>query len=82
TNPKSTPEQLLAAAKWVDFYYFGKFTSKDTAVANAQALIKDGGIVGLPGLSPLSADVYKQYREWIADDTNVDASHFTSYTDS
>ncbi len=81
-NPKSTPEQLLAAAKWVDFYYFGKFTSKDTAVANAQALVKDGGIVGLPGLSPLSADAYKQYRDWIADDTNVDASHFTSYTDS
>lgn len=81
-NPKSTPEQLLAAAKWVDFYYLGKYTNKETAVANAQALIKDGGVVGLPGLSPLSADAYKQYRDWIADVANVDASHFTSYTDS
>ncbi|WP_368497141.1 ABC transporter substrate-binding protein [Herbiconiux sp. A18JL235] len=81
-NPKSTPEQLTAAAEWVDFYYFGKYTDEETAVANAKAIVADGGVVGLPGLSPLSPEAYDQYREWIADYINVDPAHFTGYTDS
>ncbi len=81
-NPKSTPEQLAAATDWVNFYYFGKYTDEDKAVANAEAVVADGGIVGLPGLSPLSPEVYAQYREWIAPYINVDPKHFAEYTDS
>ncbi|MCS5495865.1 extracellular solute-binding protein [Cnuibacter physcomitrellae] len=81
-NPKSTPEQLNAAAEWVDYYYFGKYTDEETAVANAKAVVADGGVVGLPGLSPLSPEAYDQYRKWIADYINVDPAHFTGYTDS
>jgi ABC-type glycerol-3-phosphate transport system substrate-binding protein len=81
-NPKSTPEQLAAATEWVDFYYFGKYTDEEKAVADAKAIVADGGVVGLPGLSPLSQEAYDQYREWIADYINVDPAHFTGYTDS
>lgn len=81
-NPKSTPEQLAAAVDWVDYFYFGKYTNEDQAVANAQAVVADGGIVGLPDLSPLSQEAYDQYQEWIAPYINVDPEHFTGYTDS
>lgn len=81
-NPKSTPEQLAAAIDWVNFYHLGKYTDEDRAVANAQAIVADGGVVGLPGLSPLSPEAYQQYREWIAPYINVDPEHFTGYTDS
>lgn len=81
-NPNSTPEEIAAAVKWIDYYQFGKYKDEDIAVANAQALAADDGVVGLPGLSPLSDADLAQYREWIADETNVDLDHFAGYTES
>ncbi|WP_354510374.1 ABC transporter substrate-binding protein [Oerskovia enterophila] len=79
-SPKASPEELEAAVEWIEFQNFQQFFDEDTAVANAQAAQADGGIVGLPVLSPVSDDAYKQLQTWIEPYINVNRENFAGYT--
>lgn len=81
-DPRASEAELEAAVKWVEFFHFNKYTDEATAVADAKAVKQDGGIVGLPRLSPLSDDAYEQYNGWIESERNVDAAQFAPYVDS
>jgi len=81
-NVKATPNQLLAAAKWVKFYDFDKYYDEDLAVADAKTTAADGNPVGLPGLPPVSDDVYQRYLGWIEPSINVPLENFSGYTSS
>jgi len=81
-NAKATPDELLAAAKWVKFYDFEKYYDQDVAVAEAKTTAADGNPVGLPGLPPVSEDVYDRYLGWIDSYINVPLDNFSGYTDS
>jgi len=81
-NAKATPNELLAAARWVKFYDFEKYFDEDKAVELASADAEAGNPVGIPGLPPVSPDIDQRYLGWIKDYINVPREHFTGYVDS
>jgi len=81
-NAKATPDQLLAAAKWVKFMNFQKYFDQDFAVQSAKASAASNSAVGTPGLPPVSNEKQQQYMTWIKDEINVPLDQFTTYSDS
>ncbi|MFE5290825.1 extracellular solute-binding protein [Isoptericola sp. NPDC056618] len=81
-NAKATPNELLAAAKWVKYYEFDKYYDEDVAVDEAKTNAAEDKPVGLPGLPPVSQEVYDRYLGWIKPYVNVPLENFTGYTDS
>ncbi|WP_243065133.1 ABC transporter substrate-binding protein [Humibacter sp. RRB41] len=81
-NAKATPNQLLAAAKWVKFMNFQQYFDKDLAVQNATANAADGTAVGVPGLPPVTDAINNRYLGWIKDQINVPLDQFKGYTSS
>lgn len=81
-NAKASPNELLAAAKWVKYYDFDKYYNEDVAVADAKSNSEAGNPVGLPGLPPVSEDVYNRYLEWIEPYINVPIENFAGYWNS
>ncbi|ROR97182.1 carbohydrate ABC transporter substrate-binding protein (CUT1 family) [Salana multivorans] len=79
-NPKATPAELKAAVEWIEFQNFQQYFDEETAVANAAAAAKDGSIVGLPVISPVSEEAYAQLQEWIAPYVNVIPENWVGYT--
>ncbi|SDK55902.1 ABC-type glycerol-3-phosphate transport system, substrate-binding protein [Glycomyces sambucus] len=81
-DAKATPNQLLAAAKWIKFYEFDKFYDEAAALADAESNAAEGNPVGLPGLPPVSQEIYDRYLGWIEPHINVPLEQFASYTSS
>jgi len=81
-NIKATPNQLLAAAKWIKFYEFDKYYDKDVAIADAKTNNANKKPVGLPSLPPVSDAVNERYLGWIKPYINVPLENFTGYTSS
>lgn len=81
-DAKATPNQLLAAAKWIQFYEFEKYYDEAVALEDAQSNAAENNPVGLPGLPPVSDEVYDQYLSWIEPHINVPLENFESYTSS
>lgn len=81
-NAKATPNQLLAAAKWVKFYEFDKYYDQTAALTDAETNAKNDSPVGLPGLPPVSQEVYDRYLGWIEPHINVPLENFANYTSS
>lgn len=81
-NIKATPNQLLAAAKWIKFYEFEKYYDEDVAVTGAEDDAAAGNPVGLPGLPPVSDEVNERYLGWIKPLINVPLEQFEGYTSS
>jgi len=79
---QATPNQLLAAAKWIKFYDFDKYYDEDVAIARAEADAAAGNVVGLPGLPPVSPEVDEQYLGWIEPLIDVPRDQFQGYLDS
>lgn len=81
-NAKASPNELLAAARWVEYMNFQKYFDKDFAIASATADAASNTAVGTPGLPPVSQSVYDTYLGWIKDQINVPRDQFTGYIDS
>lgn len=81
-NPKATPNQLAAAAKWSEFRYFDRYFDKDAAIEEASSRAADGLPVGLPGLPIFEQSVYDDYYSWIDEYINVDRERFAPYLDT
>lgn len=81
-NAKATPNELLAAAKWIKFYEFEKYYDEDVAIEDAKADAASNKPVGLPGVPPVSAEVYDRYLGWIEPYINVPLEQFSGYTGS
>ncbi len=79
---KSTPEQVLAGLKWIEYDQFRKYTDEKIAVDDAKNVISDKGFVGRPALSPLSQQVWDQYLAWIKPQTNVPVEQFNGYVET
>ena len=60
-----------AAVKWIDFFYMGKLTDEDAAVADAEALADNDAPIGTPALPIFSAEQLAQSDAWVADLVNV-----------
>lgn len=81
-NVKATPEQILAAIKWVKYYDFDQYYNKDTAVQNAKVSLASGSPVGIPGLPPVSNELNDRYLGWIKPQIDVPLDQFKGYTSS
>jgi hypothetical protein len=81
-NVKSTPNQLLAALKWVKYYDFEQYYNKGLALSAAKAAAASGNPVGLPSLPPVSNTVNQRYLGWVKDLINVPVNQFSGYTNS
>ncbi|GAB3395869.1 extracellular solute-binding protein [Humibacter soli] len=81
-NAKATPNQLLAAAKWVKFMNFEQYFDEQVAVQTAKASAASNAAVGTPGLPPVKDAVYQRYLGWIKDEINVPLDQFAGYTSS
>ncbi|WP_369372448.1 ABC transporter substrate-binding protein [Promicromonospora sp. Populi] len=79
---QATPNQLLAAAKWIQFYEFDKYYDEDIAIDRAEADAAAGNPVGIPGLPPVSPEVDEQYIGWIDPLIDVPRDQFQGYIDS
>ena len=49
-SPKSTPAQIAAAMKWINFYYMHSSSTARRAIRNAKTLVKNKQPVGVPEL--------------------------------
>lgn len=76
--PDATPEQRLAAVKFMAFR-LQTYLDEETAVEAAKASFDAGLPVGLPGLSPLTEDYSEQYLEWVSEYVNVPLENFEAY---
>ncbi|MEU6247804.1 extracellular solute-binding protein [Glycomyces sp. NPDC047010] len=81
-DAKATPNQLLAAAKWIKYYDFDKYYDETVALDDAETNAAAGNPVGLPGLPPVSQEIYDRYLGWIEPHINVPLEQFASYTSS
>jgi multiple sugar transport system substrate-binding protein len=81
-SPKSTPNEIVAALKWIKADQFDKFTSEAVAIQNAKDAIADKGFVGRPGISPLSQETFDRYNKWRETYNNVPIAQFQGYIDS
>ncbi|WP_116949057.1 extracellular solute-binding protein [Jiangella endophytica] len=78
-SPDATPEQRVAAVRWIDFFYLGQFTDETVAVAQASAGATAGQAVTVPERPAVSQEAYDQYFEWIAPYLNVPITNFDTY---
>ena len=79
--PNATPEQRLAAVRFIAFR-LETYLDEDAAVEAAQASFDAGMPVGLPGLSALKDDYRDQYLEWVGDYVNVPLENFATYEET
>jgi multiple sugar transport system substrate-binding protein len=70
-----------AAVKWIDFYYMGKLTDQDAAVADAEALAASDAPVGSPALPIFGAEQLAQSDAWVADLVNVPIEQMAPFKD-
>ncbi|MGW6447258.1 ABC transporter substrate-binding protein [Lentzea sp. NPDC055074] len=70
-----------AAVKWIDFYYMGKLTNQDAAVADAKTLSDTKQPVGVPALPVVDRATYDKQQEWVKQYVNVPLTQMKPYTD-
>ena len=71
-----------AAVKWIDFFYMGKLTDEQAAVADAEALAANDAPIGTPALPIFSAEQLAQSDAWVAEFVNVPQEQMTSFKDN
>ena len=71
-----------AAVKWIDFFYMGKLTNEEAAVADAEALAATGAPIGTPALPIFSAEQLAQSDAWVAEFVNVPLEQMASFKDN
>jgi len=81
-NVKASPNELLAAAKWIKFYEFQRYFDEADAVERAKSDQAAGNPVGIPGLPPVSTEIDERYLGWIKDYIDVPREHFAGYVES
>ncbi|GAB3918072.1 sugar ABC transporter substrate-binding protein [Microlunatus endophyticus] len=79
-NAKATPNQLLAAARWVKYEQFQQYFDKNLAIANAKANEHSVNPPGEPGLPPVSDAVNERYLGWIKPYISIPLQNFSGYT--
>ncbi|PSL07014.1 ABC-type glycerol-3-phosphate transport system substrate-binding protein [Haloactinopolyspora alba] len=70
-RPDASDAERAAAVKWIDFYYMGKLTEQEAAVADAMSKAESDAPVGTPTLPIFDADQLEQAETWIAEYVNV-----------
>jgi multiple sugar transport system substrate-binding protein len=80
-NVKSSPEQIAASVKWIDFYRTQPTVDKDAAIKNAQTLQAGNQAVNAPTLPVFDQATWEQNQEWIKPYANIPAENLKPFTD-
>jgi multiple sugar transport system substrate-binding protein len=78
-SPKSSPAQIAAAMKWINFFYMSQLVTRKGAIRNAQTLVKNKQPVGVPELPVFDKAIYQQDQKWIKPYINVPESQFAPF---
>lgn len=78
-NVNATPEQALAAVKWVEFFYLSPQLEEEAAVTRAKADNASGAPVGIPMLPLFSPEQTEDYYSWIEPWVNVPVEQFAPW---
>ncbi|SMC97368.1 ABC transporter substrate-binding protein [Lentzea albidocapillata] len=81
-SPNAGDRGKNAAVKWIDFYYMGKLTAQDAAVADAKTLSETKQPVGVPALPVVDRATYDKQQEWVRQYVNVPLGQMKPYTDA
>ncbi|RDI21534.1 ABC transporter substrate-binding protein [Lentzea flaviverrucosa] len=81
-SPNTGDRGKSAAVKWIDFYYMGKLTAQDAAVADAKTLSETKQPVGVPALPVVDRATYDKQQEWVKQYVNVPLGQMKPYTDA
>ena len=79
-SPKSSPAQIAAAMKWINFYYMSQLVTRQGAIRNAKTLVKNKQPVGVPELPVFNQAIYQKDQKWIKPYINVPESQFAPFT--
>lgn len=69
-----------AAAKWISYWYLGRYASEQAAQEWAQAALAANQPVGVPELPLFTEDGIAQYHRWIAPYATVPANQSMGFT--
>jgi multiple sugar transport system substrate-binding protein len=78
-SPKSSPAQIAAAMKWINFYYMQPLVNRKAAIRNAKTLVKNKQPVGVPELPVFNYKTYETSQRWIKPYINVPESQFAPF---
>ncbi|MBM6403207.1 extracellular solute-binding protein [Phycicoccus sp. CSK15P-2] len=81
-SAKADPAQQAASVEWIDFYYLGKLTDREAAVADAKTTAEADQPVGAPQLPVFDKATYDEQQGWIEDYVNVPVEQFAPFTSS
>jgi ABC-type glycerol-3-phosphate transport system substrate-binding protein len=75
-SANSTPEQISAATKWIEYHRLLQYTDESVAVQKAKDAIAAGTLVNVAALPLVNSATYAEYLDWIKDYTNVPTANF------
>lgn len=78
-SPWSSPAQIAAAMKWINFYYMDQLVNRQGAIRNAKTLVKNKQPVGVPELPIFNKAIYQRDQKWIKPYINVPESQFAPF---
>jgi multiple sugar transport system substrate-binding protein len=78
-SPKSSPAQIAAAMKWINFFYMSQLVTRKGAIRNAKTLVKNKQPVGVPELPVFDNAIYSKDQKWIKPYINVPESQFAPF---
>jgi len=79
-SPKSTPAQVAAAVKWIDFYYIQRYVNKQQAIRYSKTQAASKQPVGTPEVPIFNQTQENLYNSWIKPYINVPLKQMAPFT--
>ena len=79
-SPKSTPAQIAAAVKWIDFYYIQPIVNEQQAIRYAKTQAANKQPIGTPEVPIFNQAQENLYNSWIKPYINVPLSQMAPFT--
>jgi ABC-type glycerol-3-phosphate transport system substrate-binding protein len=79
-SPKTTPAQVAAAVKWIDFYYIQRYVNKDQAIRYSKTQAASKQPVGTPEVPIFNQAQENLYNSWIKPYINVPLNQMAPFT--
>jgi multiple sugar transport system substrate-binding protein len=81
-KPNASKAQIVAAMKWINFYYMQPLVNKTQAIRNARSLSANNQPVGVPEFPIFNEQTYQLAQKWIQPFINVPQSAFAPFNKS
>jgi multiple sugar transport system substrate-binding protein len=79
-SPKSTPAQVAAAVKWIDFYYLQRYVNRQQAIRYSKTQAASKQPVGTPEVPIFNQEQENRYDSWIRPYVNVPLKQMAPFT--